>query len=151
MPGWRIRRGWSARLLDSDILHPAHKARTHLRIRTAAIGVPDSRGPTRVLALVGTVRCGQSQDRRLLPGYEAAAGAWRPALLGDPRGADPGRTGLRGWIPRGWPGCGACCARSRRRGRTVLVSSHRLTESAQFVDRVVILSKGRPGVRGGAS
>ena len=63
------------------------------------------------------------------------------ALLGDPRvlildepgsGLDPeGLAWLRGLL--------RSLAAS---GRTVLVSSHRLTESAQFVDRVVILSKG---------
>jgi len=126
-------------LLDSDILHPAHKARTHLRIRTAAIGVPDSRADE-VLALVGLSDAANRRIGGFSPGMKQRLGL-ATALLGDPRvlildepgsGLDPeGLAWLRGLL--------RSLAAS---GRTVLVSSHRLTESAQFVDRVVILSKG---------
>ena len=45
--------------------------------------------------------------------------------------------------PRAFAGCARSCANGRRRGGTVLLSSHVLTEAAQTVDDVVVIHNGR--------
>ncbi|OZC72935.1 ABC transporter ATP-binding protein [Rhodococcus sp. 06-418-5] len=126
-------------VLDSLSLHPKRSAAHHLKIYTAAIGIPDSRALD-VLHLVGL---GDVADR--------AAGGFSlgmrqrltlaTALLGDPEilvldepanGLDPeGIAWLRDFLK--------AFAAS---GRTVLVSSHILREIEQTVDNLVIVSAG---------
>ena len=66
-------------------------------------------------------------------------------------GSRPPSSATRDWystsrptasIRPAWPGC-AAAARPGRAGRTVIVSSHVLSEVAQTVDRVVIVNEGR--------
>jgi ABC-2 type transport system ATP-binding protein len=126
-------------LLDSNAFHNSRRARAHLRIYTAAIGVPDQRADE-VLALVGL----SDAANRKIGGFSLGMRqrlALATALLGDPRilildepgsGLDPeGVAWLRGFM-RSFAGS----------GRTVLVSSHQLAEVAQTVDQVVIISQG---------
>jgi ABC-2 type transport system ATP-binding protein len=126
--------------LESTGFHPARTGRDHLRIYCTVNGLPHRRADE-VLEVVGL---SQAKGRKV-GGYSLgmrqrlALGA---ALLGDPavlildepaNGLDPdGIVWMRRFL-RGYA----------ERGRTVLVSSHVLTEMQQLVDRAVILNRGR--------
>ena len=126
-------------LLDSNGFHRSRKARAHLRIYTAAMGLPDRRADE-VLELVGLASVANRKAGGFSLGMRQRL-ALATALLGDPRvlildepgsGLDPeGLAWLRGFLRR-----------YVATGRTVLVSSHQLAEIAQTVDRVVIISRG---------
>ena len=121
--------------------HPARSGRNHLRVYCRAAGLPVSRADD-VLAQVGLADAG----RRKAGGYSLGMRqrlALATALLGDPavlvldepaNGLDPeGIQWLRGFIRH----------LAHDQGRTVLVSSHLLSEVEQTVDRVVIVGAGR--------
>lgn len=120
--------------------HPGRSARDHLRVVASAGGIRSSRVDP-VLAQVGLA---DFADRRV-GGYSMGMRqrlALATTLLGDPRvlvldepinGLDP--EGIR-WIRGFLQGLA-------REGRTVLVSSHLLSEVQQSVDDVVIISRGR--------
>jgi ABC-2 type transport system ATP-binding protein len=126
-------------LLDTGGFHNARTARAHLRIYTAAIGVPDRRADE-VLALVGLTEAANRKVGAFSLGMRQRL-ALATTLLGDPQvlildepgsGLDPeGLAWLRGFL--------RSFAAS---GRTVLVSSHQLGEIAQTADQVVIISQG---------
>ena len=127
-------------VLEASSFHPGRTARNHLRVYAAASGIPESRADE-VLAQVGLSDAGRRKVRGFSLGMRQRLGL-AFALLGDPRvllldepanGLDPeGIRWLRGFM------------RSLAdEGRTVLVSSHLLTEVQQSADRVVILSQGR--------
>jgi ABC-2 type transport system ATP-binding protein len=126
-------------VLDSGGFHRSRTARAHLRIYTAAFGVPDQRAEE-VLTLVGLADAASRRIGGFSLGMRQRL-ALATALLGDPRilildepgsGLDPeGVAWLRGFL-RAFAAA----------GRTVLVSSHQLAEIAQTVDRVVIISGG---------
>jgi ABC-2 type transport system ATP-binding protein len=126
-------------LLDSTGFHPGRTARDHLLISAEAAGLPAARVGL-VLDEVGLA----GQDRRRVRGYSLGMRqrlGLAAALLGDPEvlvldepgnGLDPAglawlRTLLRGLAAE---------------GRTVIVSSHVLSEVAQSADRVVIVNDG---------
>ena len=126
--------------LDSNTFHPGRSAAQHLRIITTAADLPPRR-VDEVLDLVGL----SDVAGRKVGGFSADMRqrlSLAGALLGNPRvlvldeplnGLDP--DGIR-WI-RG-------LLRSQAAGgRTVLVSSHLLSEVAQTVDHVVIVSAGQ--------
>lgn len=121
--------------------HPARSGRNHLRVYCRAAGLPLARADE-VLVQVGLADAG---DRRA-GGYSLGMRqrlALATALLGDPsvmvldepaNGLDPeGIQWLRGFIRH----------LAHDEGRTVLVSSHLLSEVEQTVDRVVIIGAGR--------
>ncbi|MWB98573.1 ABC transporter ATP-binding protein [Agromyces seonyuensis] len=120
--------------------HPGRTARDHLKVYATAAGIAKPR-IGEVLELTGI----QSVADRRVGGYSLGMRqrlALAFTLLGDPgvlildepiNGLDP--EGIR-WI-RGFLQLLA------RDGRTVLVSSHLLSEVQQSVDDVVIISKGR--------
>jgi ABC-2 type transport system ATP-binding protein len=121
--------------------HPARSGRNHLRVYCRAAGLPLSRADE-VLVQVGLAEAG---DRRV-GGYSLGMRqrlALATALLGDPavlvldepaNGLDPeGIQWLRGFLRH----------LAHEQGRTVLVSSHLLSEVEQTVDRVVIVGAGR--------
>ena len=126
--------------LEASSFHPGRSARKHLQVYAAAAALPASRVEF-VLGLVGLT---QYADRRV-GGYSMGMRqrlGLAAALLGDPgvlvldeptNGLDPeGIRWMRGFL------------RSRAaEGRTVLVSSHVLSEVQQSVDRVIIISRGR--------
>jgi ABC-2 type transport system ATP-binding protein len=126
-------------LLDSNGFHRARRAAAHLRIYTAAVGVPDRRADE-VLALVGLTDAANRRIGGFSLGMRQRL-ALATALLGDPQvlildepgsGLDPeGVAWLRGFL-RSFAAT----------GRTVLVSSHQLAEISQTVDQVVIISQG---------
>jgi ABC-2 type transport system ATP-binding protein len=127
-------------VLEASSFHPGRTARNHLRVYAAASGIPDRRADE-VLAQVGLSDAAKRKVRTFSLGMRQRLGL-AFALLGNPRvllldepanGLDP--EGIR-WL-RGFQRALA------DEGRTVLVSSHLLTEVQQSADRVVILSQGR--------
>lgn len=120
--------------------HPGRTARNHLRVTATAAGIRAHR-IDEVLAQVGM---SEFADRRV-GGYSLGMRqrlALATTLLGDPRvlvldepinGLDPeGIVWIRGFLQS-----------LAAEGRTVLVSSHLLSEVQQSVDDVVIISRGR--------
>jgi ABC-2 type transport system ATP-binding protein len=127
-------------VLEATNFHPGRKGRNHLRVLARPQGIPDSR-VDELLELVDLTEAGKKRVKTYSLGMRqrlTIAGA----LLGDPdvlildepaNGLDPeGIRWLRGFL-RGLA----------ERGRTVLVSSHVLSEMAQLADRVVIIHQGR--------
>lgn len=126
--------------LEATAFHPARTGRSHLGIYCTVNGYPPARAD-QVLELVGLAAAG----RRPVRGYSLGMRqrlALATALLGDPRvlvldepanGLDP--EGIA-WIRR-------LLRDLAGQGRTVLVSSHLLSEVQQLVDHVVIINQGR--------
>jgi ABC-2 type transport system ATP-binding protein len=126
--------------LEAASFHPGRTARAHLRFLAQAAGLPAGR-VAEVLRVVGIE---EYADRRV-GGYSLGMRqrlGLAQALLGDPavlvldepaNGLDPaGIAWLRGFL------------RSlAAEGRTVVVSSHVLSEVQQTVDEVVVLARGR--------
>jgi ABC-2 type transport system ATP-binding protein len=126
--------------LEATGFHPARSGRNHLRVYCTANGYPHARADE-VLEVVGLA----DAKRRSVGGYSLGMRqrlALAAALLGDPtvlildepaNGLDPdGIVWMRRFLRR-----------YVEQGRSVLVSSHVLTEMQQLVDRVVILDQGR--------
>ena len=126
-------------VLENEGFHPKRTARAHLRVYAAAIGVPDQR-VNEVLNLVGLSGAADRRAGGFSLGMRQRL-ALATALLGNPQvlvldepanGLDPeGIVWLRNFL-RGYA----------REGRTVLVSSHLLSEVEQTIDQVVIISHG---------
>ena len=127
-------------VLEASSFHPGRSALRHLEVLALASGV--ARG--RAAEVLGMVGLQDFADRRV-GGYSLGMRqrlGLAGALLGDPgvlildepaNGLDPaGIAWLRGFL-RTLAG----------EGRTVLVSSHVLTEVQQTVDRVIVLARGR--------
>jgi ABC-2 type transport system ATP-binding protein len=121
--------------------HPARSGRNHLRVYCRAAGLPLSRADE-TLVQVGLADAGNRRAGGYSLGMRQRL-ALATALLGDPavlvldepaNGLDPeGIQWLRGFIRH----------LAHDQGRTVLVSSHLLSEVEQTVDRVVIVGAGR--------
>ncbi|MGW9195619.1 ABC transporter ATP-binding protein [Micromonospora chersina] len=128
-------------LLDATGVHPARSGRAHLRAMARSNGIP-ARRVDEVLDLVGLdARAAGQPGRALSLGMGQRLGI-AGALLGDPpvllldepvNGLDP--DGVR-WIRRFTRGLAD-------EGRTVLISSHLMSEMQQTADRVVVLGRGR--------
>jgi ABC-2 type transport system ATP-binding protein len=127
-------------MLETDAFHPGRRARDHLRVLAAAVGLPAAR----IDAVLDEVDLGDVGHRRVKGfslGMRQRLGL-ASALLGNPNvlvldepanGLDPeGVRWLRQFV-RGFAD----------RGGTVLLSSHVLAEVAQTVDDVVIIAAGR--------
>ena len=126
-------------VLEDASFHPGRSGRNHLRVLAAAGDHPSGR-PDEVLEQVGL---SEARDRRV-KGYSMGMRqrlAIAAALLGDPEvlildepanGLDP--PGIR-WMRD-------LLRQEAGRGRAVLVSSHLLSEVAQSVDDVVVISHG---------
>jgi ABC-2 type transport system ATP-binding protein len=125
--------------LEAASFHPGRSARNHIGVYATAAGLPR----TRVMAVLEQVGLGAHADQRV-SGYSLGMRqrlGLAYALLGDPgvlvldepiNGLDP--EGIK-WI-RGFLRAMAA------EGRTVLVSSHLLSEVQQSVDDVVIIARG---------
>jgi len=127
-------------MLEATGFHPGRRARNHLRVIADAAGIPGRR-VDEVLAQVDLTSAARRRVREFSLGMRQRLGL-ATALLGDPRvllldepanGLDPaGIAWLRGLL------------RSQAdEGRTVIVASHVLSEVAQTVDHVVIVSAGQ--------
>jgi ABC-2 type transport system ATP-binding protein len=133
-------------VLEADGFHGGRTGRNHLRVVALAAALPERR-VDEVLQLVGLTDAGRKRVQAYSLGMRQRL-ALATALLGDPEvlildepsnGLDPeGIRWLRDFLR----------ARAAE-GRTVLVSSHVLTEIAQTVDHVVIVHRGRLVAEGG--
>ena len=132
-------------LLDASHVNPLRSGRNHLKVLTAAAGVPDSR-VDEVLELVELSEAADKKVGHYTLGMSQRLGL-ASALLGDPKllildepanGLDP--SGIR-WLRRFF--------RSFvEDGRAVFVSSHLLDEIAHIADEVVVINKGRMVIDG---
>jgi ABC-2 type transport system ATP-binding protein len=127
-------------VLEAKAFHPGRTARNHLAALAASNGIP----PSRVGEVLGTVGLASAQDRRA--GKFSLGMAQRlgiaAALLGDPavllldepvNGLDP--AGIR-WLRN--------LLRSlAEQGRTVLVSSHLISEIGLTADHLLVIGRGR--------
>jgi ABC-2 type transport system ATP-binding protein len=128
-------------VLEATSFHPGRSARNHLRVFCAAAGLPDRRADE-VLDIVGLSQAARYSVGGFSLGMRQRLGL-ATALLGNPRvllldepanGLDPeGIAWLRGLLRYF----------ADNDGKTVLVSSHVLSEVEQTVDRVVIIARGR--------
>ncbi len=127
-------------LLDAKWVHPNRSARSHLRWMAASNDIPQSR-VEEVLRLVGLTEVAGKSAGGFSLGMSQRLGL-AGALLGDPQvllfdepvnGLDP--EGIL-WIRR-------FMQRLAAEGRTVLVSSHLLSEMAQTAEHLVVIGRGR--------
>ena len=126
-------------MLEATGFHPGRRARDHLRVLADAADIPGGR-VDEVLDQAGLAAAARRRVREFSLGMRQRLGL-AAALLGDPQvllldepanGLDPaGIAWLRGML-RGLAD----------EGRTVIVASHVLSEVAQTVDHVVIVSAG---------
>ncbi|MEU1430517.1 ABC transporter ATP-binding protein [Nocardia sp. NPDC005746] len=127
-------------LLDAKWVHPNRSARSHLRWMAASNDIPQSR-VEEVLRLVGLNEVAGKNAGGFSLGMSQRLGL-AGALLGDPQvllfdepvnGLDP--EGIL-WIRR-------FMQRLASEGRTVLVSSHLLSEMAQTAEHLIVIGRGR--------
>ncbi|MFG3074085.1 ABC transporter ATP-binding protein [Streptomyces sp. NPDC048225] len=127
-------------LLDADAAHGSRTARNHLRVLAASNRVPVRR-VDEVMEETGIASVARRRVRTYSLGMRQRLGI-AAALLGDPEvvmldepsnGLDPeGIIWIRGLLRR-----------LAAEGRTVLVSSHLMNETASFADHLVVLGRGR--------
>lgn len=127
-------------LLDAKAVHPKRSARNHLRALAATTGISDDRVGD-VLQMVGLSEVADRAAGEFSLGMAQRLGI-ATALLGDPEtvmldepvnGLDP--EGIV-WIRHLLKGLAA-------EGRTVLVSSHLMSEMALTADHFIIVGRGR--------
>jgi ABC-2 type transport system ATP-binding protein len=127
-------------VLEASSAHKGRTGRNHLRAICAAAGYPASRADE-VLELVGFTPAARRKFKGYSLGMRQRLGIAQ-AMLGDPRvlildepanGLDP--EGIR-WMR-------TLLKRIADEGRTVLVSSHLLSEMEMLADNVLIIANGR--------
>lgn len=127
-------------VMEAIGFHPGRSGRDHLRILAQVTGVPEAR----VEEVLDQVSLTEAAERRV-KGYSLGMRqrlGLAAALLGDPQVLlldEPGN----GLDPKGMAWLRGLLRDLAAEGRTVLVSSHVLSEIAQTVDQVVIISEGR--------
>jgi ABC-2 type transport system ATP-binding protein len=127
-------------LLEAKAFHPTRKARNHLRLLASANNIPDTR-VDEVMAMVGLNSVSHDKPKKFSLGMGQRLGI-AAALLGDPHtlildepanGLDPqGITWLRNLLKQ-----------LAGEGRSILVSSHLLSEMALLADQLVVIGRGR--------
>ena len=127
-------------VLEASGYHPGRTALDHLRILATASGLPQD-APGRVLAETGLAADARRRVGQFSLGMRQRLGL-AAAMLGDPavvvldeptNGLDPpGVRWLRGYVRR-----------LADQGRTVLLSSHALSEVELTADHVLVLAHGR--------
>jgi ABC-2 type transport system ATP-binding protein len=127
-------------VLDAKAFHPGRSARAHLTALAASNAIPRRR-VGEVLAQVGLAGVASRRAGTFSLGMAQRLGI-AAALLGDPRvllldepvnGLDP--EGVR-WIRNLLKSLAAS-------GRTVLISSHLISEMALTADRLIVIGRGR--------
>ncbi|MFF6774474.1 ABC transporter ATP-binding protein [Streptomyces sp. NPDC012637] len=127
-------------LLEARSLHPGRSARHHLTALALTHGIPRSR-VDHVLDLAGLT---EVADRRV-KGFSLGMGqrlGIAAALLGDPAAVvldEP----VNGLDPEGVLWIRTLLKSLAAEGRTVLVSSHLMSETALTADHLVVIGKGR--------
>jgi ABC-2 type transport system ATP-binding protein len=127
-------------LLDAGALHPGRRAQTHLRALAISNGI-SRRRVDEVLAMVGL----QDVARRRTGGFSLGMAqrlGIAAALLGDPPVLildEP----VNGLDPDGIVWIRTLLRHLAAQGRTVLVSSHLMSEMALTADHLVVLGRGR--------
>jgi ABC-2 type transport system ATP-binding protein len=131
--------------LEATSFHPGRSGRNHLRVLADASGIPLAR-VDELLEVVGIPAAARQRAGGYSMGMRQRLGL-AAALLGDPQvllldepanGLDPeGIRWLRGFL-RYLAG----------QGKTILVSSHMLSEVEQTVDDIVIIANGRKVAQG---
>ncbi|MDI9833452.1 ATP-binding cassette domain-containing protein [Streptomyces sp. KAU_LT] len=127
-------------LLDAGAAHGSRTGRDHLRVLAASNRIPASRADE-VLARTGLTSVARRRVRTYSLGMRQRLGI-AAALLGDPEVVllDEPSNGLD---PEGIIWIRALLRRLAEEGRTVLVSSHLMNETATFADHLVVLGRGR--------
>ncbi|MFF4691276.1 ABC transporter ATP-binding protein [Streptomyces sp. NPDC001307] len=127
-------------LLDARAAHGSRTARDHLRALAASNRIPDRRVDA-VLEETGLAQVARRRVRTYSLGMRQRLGI-AAALLGDPEVIllDEPANGLD---PEGIVWIRTLLRRLAEEGRTVLVSSHLMGETAAFADHLVILGRGR--------
>lgn len=126
--------------LEAASFHPGRTGRDHLRVVGAAAGIPTAR-VDEVLAWVGLADAATRRVGGYSLGMRQRLGL-AFALLGDP-GVLVLDEPINGLDPEGIRWMRSFLRDLAAQGRTVLVSSHLLSEVQQTVDRLVIISHGR--------
>jgi ABC-2 type transport system ATP-binding protein len=126
--------------LEANSFHPGRTARGHLRAYAPQVGASDAR-VDEVLELVGLTDAAKRRVGGFSLGMRQRLGL-ATTLLGDPQVLllDEPANGLD---PQGISWLRLLLRHLASEGRTVLVSSHVLTEVQQTVDDVIIISAGR--------
>ncbi|WP_142196710.1 ABC transporter ATP-binding protein [Streptomyces calvus] len=127
-------------LLDAQAAHGSRTGRDHLRVLAASNRVPDRR-VGEVLEETGLAAVARRRVRTYSLGMRQRLGI-AAALLGDPEVImlDEPANGLD---PEGIVWVRTLLRRLADEGRTVLVSSHLMNETAAFADHLVVLGRGR--------
>jgi ABC-2 type transport system ATP-binding protein len=127
-------------LLDAQALHPGRRARNHLLGLAATQSIPDRR-VDEVLEMTGLATVGKRRIGAFSLGMRQRLGI-AGALLGDPQtlvldepvnGLDP--DGVR-WVR-------SLVRHLASEGRTVLLSSHLMSEMALTADHVIVIGRGK--------
>ncbi|MET9889680.1 ATP-binding cassette domain-containing protein [Streptomyces sp. NPDC006465] len=127
-------------LLDAGAAHGSRTARDHLRALAATNRIPERR-VDEVLEEAGLASVAGRRVKTYSLGMRQRLGI-AAALLGDPPVVllDEPSNGLD---PEGIIWIRELLRRLAREGRTVLVSSHLMNETASFADQLVVLGRGR--------
>ncbi|MGQ4382453.1 ABC transporter ATP-binding protein [Streptomyces sp. SAS_270] len=127
-------------LLDAQAAHGSRTARDHLRMLAASNRVPERR-VDELLEETGLASVARRRVKTYSLGMRQRLGI-AAALLGDPPVVmlDEPSNGLD---PEGIIWIREVLRRLAREGRTVLVSSHLMNETASFADHLVVLGRGR--------
>ncbi|MFE1011427.1 ABC transporter ATP-binding protein [Streptomyces sp. NPDC058794] len=127
-------------LLDADAAHGSRTGRDHLRVLAASNRLP-ARRVDEVLEETGIAPMARRRVRTYSLGMRQRLGI-AAALLGDPEVVmlDEPSNGLD---PEGIIWIRELLRRLAAEGRTVLVSSHLMNETASFADHLVVLGRGR--------
>ena len=127
-------------LLDAKAVHTGRSARNHLRAMAATHGIGSAR-VDEVIGLAGLTPVARKRAGKFSLGMGQRLGI-AAALLGDPHtlildepvnGLDP--EGVR-WVRQ-------FVRHAASEGRTVLLSSHLMSEMAQTADHVIVMGRGR--------
>lgn len=127
-------------LLDAKGVHPGRSARSHLRALAATHGIPEKR----VSEVIDMTGLGAVASKRV-GGFSLGMGqrlGIAAALLGDPKVIildEP----VNGLDPDGVLWVRQLLRHFASEGRTVLLSSHLMSEMAQTADHVIVLGRGR--------
>lgn len=126
--------------LEAASFHPGRTARDHLRVLAPQVGVSTARCDE-VLELVGIADAAHRRVGGFSMGMRQRLGL-AATLLGDPKVLlfDEPANGLD---PEGIVWLRQVLRRLAAEGKTVVVSSHMLSEVQQTVDDVIIIAKGR--------